>query len=217
MIVCVGSEKGGTGKSMIASNLAIMRAAEGREVLLIDADPQGSAVEFARSRDEREPGVKPTLSCIQVQGRSVAPELKKLRPRYDDIVVDIGGRWTEGFAGALKIADKVVIPFLPSQSDAWALENMQGIVAAARDLNEDLKALMVLNKRDTNPRLSLVGEALEFAGSMEGLDLSTSSLGYRVAFRRAFGEGLSVLELKGREQDKKAAAEIGALAEEVWR
>jgi len=72
MVVVVGSEKGGTGKTTIATNLAIYRAHARRDVLLVDADPQGSAIEFSRVRESE--GHTPTLTCVMITGRSVASE-----------------------------------------------------------------------------------------------------------------------------------------------
>lgn len=215
MIICIGSEKGGTGKSMISSNLAVLRASQGRSVLLVDTDPQGSAAEFSRSRDENDE--VPEIVCVQIQGKSVSPEIKKLRSRYDDIVVDVGGRYSEGFAGALRVCDKLIIPFLPSQSDVWALQNMEEIVAAARENNTDLRAYMVLNKADAYARSTMNDEAREFATTLQELELLPVAIGYRMAYRRAFGSGFAVTELQGRNQDKKATAEIEALAAEVWK
>ena len=91
MIVLIGGEKGGTGKTTIATNLAAKRALAGRDVLLIDTDPQGSANYWAQSRDESEP--KPRrVACVQKFGKGLQAEVQDLAKRYEDILIDAGGR-----------------------------------------------------------------------------------------------------------------------------
>jgi len=90
MIILIGGEKGGTGKTTIATNLAAMRALAGRDVLLIDTDPQGSANYWAQSRDELE--ITPRVSCVQKFGKGLPAEVKDLAKRYQDIIIDAGGR-----------------------------------------------------------------------------------------------------------------------------
>ncbi len=89
-IILVGGEKGGTGKTTIATNLAVMRAAAGRDVVLIDTDPQGSASGWCYTRDEA--GLAPRIASVQKFGKGLARELEDLSMRYQDIIVDAGGR-----------------------------------------------------------------------------------------------------------------------------
>ena len=90
MIILIGGEKGGTGKTTIATNLAAMRALAGRDVLLIDTDPQGSANYWVQSRDEEK--ITPRVACIQKFGKGLPAEVKDLAHRYQDIIIDAGGR-----------------------------------------------------------------------------------------------------------------------------
>ena len=80
MIILIGGEKGGTGKTTIATNLAAMRALAGRDVLLIDTDPQGSANYWVQSRDELE--IMPRVACVQKFGKGLPAEVKDLAKRY---------------------------------------------------------------------------------------------------------------------------------------
>jgi chromosome partitioning protein len=158
MIVVVGSEKGGTGKTTLATNLAIYRAQVRRDVLLVDADPQGSAIEFSRVRESE--GHTPAITCVMVTGRSVSSEVRKLAPRFDD-VIDVGGRDSAALRSAMLVAQVMVIPCLPGQFDVWSIEGMNTLVREAVALNEPLRAVTVLNKVDTNPRMGLADEAAE--------------------------------------------------------
>ena len=74
-MILIGGEKGGTGKTTLATNLAAMRALEGHDVLLIDSDPQGSANYWAQSRDEL--AIKPRVACVQKFGKGLAMEVAK--------------------------------------------------------------------------------------------------------------------------------------------
>lgn len=95
MIITVGGIKGGTGKSTIATNLAVMRAAAGRDVLLIDTDEQRTATDFGNMRNEGDPqGQRPRLTLLRLSGPAVRTEGLKLKDKFDDIVIDTGGRGT---------------------------------------------------------------------------------------------------------------------------
>src|SRR3954451_2772838 len=90
MIVALLGEKGGTGKTTFATNLAGMRATAGRDVLIIDADRQGSASFWTEKRDDRNSGL-PSVHCVQKFGSGLMQAVKDMSRRYDDIVIDAGG------------------------------------------------------------------------------------------------------------------------------
>lgn len=214
MILVIASEKGGTGKTTLATNLAIMRAMGGKDVLLVDADPQGSSLDFFAVREEE--GHKPTVTCSAIYGRNLSTELKKLVPKFDDIVVDVGGRDSTSLRSALLSADVLVVPFLPSQLDAWSIEKMDSIVGEVLQLNESLKTIVILNKVDTNPRISLSNEATDFASECEYLKFSKLTMGYRVSYRKAIAEGKCVTELP-KKYIEKSIIEIKNIYDEVFK
>ena len=111
MIVVCGGIKGGVGKTTLATNLAVIRAAQGRDVLLVDADEQGTASDFTVVRNETysERGGAGYTS-IKLHGGAVRTEILRLSPKYDDVVVDVGGRDTAGQRAALSIADVYIRP-----------------------------------------------------------------------------------------------------------
>lgn len=213
MVVVVGSEKGGTGKTMIATNLAIYRAHAGRDVLLVDADPQGSTIEFSRVRESE--GHTPTLTCVMITSRSVASEVRKLIPRFGDVVIDVGGRDSAALRSAMLVAEVMVIPCLPGQFDVWSIEGMNALVREAAALNESLRAFTVLNKVDTNPRMGLADEAAEMTKDLSHIRLLDVRIRYRVAYRRAAAEGQAVSKLA--KKDPRAVSELDSLAQEVFK
>lgn len=213
MIVAVASEKGGTGKTTIATNLAIMRAKHAHDVLLIDGDPQGSARDFAAVRETL--GHCPDISAVSLYGASITTEVRKLKHKFDDIFIDVGGRDSVTMRSALLVAEVVVLPFLPSQFDAWSLERMDDLIGEVLSLNENLRTVSFLNKVDSNPKISLLSESMQFAQGLKNIPFSGLKVGYRVAFRRSVADGQSVTELD--KKDPKANQEIIALYEEVFK
>src|ERR1700712_4727862 len=105
MILTVGGEKGGVGKSTLGIHLAYMLASHGRDPLLIDADPQGSTTNFTAARDER--GASPRLACVQKLGKGLAHDVRSLAGRYTDIVIDTGGRDTVELRLAMLVSERV--------------------------------------------------------------------------------------------------------------
>lgn len=211
MIVLVGSEKGGTGKTTIATNLAAMRARDGFDVMLLDTDPQGSATYWCRIRDDAK--IAPAIFCTQKFGR-VDDEVVKLTRKFDDIIIDSGGRDSEEIRSSMLVADRVYIPISPSQFDLWSLTPMAAMAKKAAVLNPKMKVRILLNRASTNPSVTEAEEAREVIGELDGLEMSTALLRDRIAFRRAVRDGLSVVEVK--QKDAKAVDEIQTLYQEIY-
>jgi chromosome partitioning protein len=215
MIVIVSSEKGGTGKTTISTNLAIMRAQKGADVFLIDADSQRSASDFFAVREQE--GHHPSLCCAGISGPGTYDEIRKLSQKFDDTVIDVGGRDTITLRKALLAADVAIIPFIPSQLDVWGLDRMDEIVHEAKILNENLRAISVMNKVDSNPRIMLKEEALTIAKDLKNIKFSGLTVGYRVSYRRCIADGIAVTELQKSKKDEKAVAEMIGLYKEVFK
>lgn len=215
MIILIGGEKGGTGKTTLATNLAAKRALTGRDVLLIDTDQQGSANYWAQSRNEAEP--KPRrVACVQKFGKGLQAEVQDLAKRYQDVVIDAGGRDSVELRAGLVVADKAYIPIQPSQFDIWTLDRMDELVGSAQGFNPNLRAWVVISRVSTNPSVHESQDAQEILADFSHLKLSGVVIRDRIAFRKAAREGLCVDELKPKDKDKKASEEVEALYREVF-
>lgn len=203
MILVCGGIKGGTGKTTLATNMAIMRSADGKDVLLVDADDQGTASDFTSIRNEAG---HTGYTSIKLHGSSVRSELLKMKDKYDDIVIDVGGRDTAGQRAALSIADVYVVPFAPGSFDIWTLESVGQLVEEAKAFNEKLQSFCHINRADS--RGSDNADAASIALEIPGLTYIDALMGNRKAFRTAASQGRSVVELKGRDRDEKAISEV---------
>ena len=211
MVLLIGGEKGGTGKTTIATNLAALRALAGHDVLLVDADSQGSASDWARSRNED--GIKPRVACIQKFGKGLQKEVQDLDGRYQDVIIDAGGRDSVELRAAMVVAHKAFVPIQASQFDVWTLGRMNDLVVTAQGFNPSLRAWVVINRGSTNPSVTEIAQAGEALGDFEYLALATSVIRDRIAYRKAIRDGISVAEMKS---DPKAINEMNALYTEVF-
>lgn len=212
MIVLIGGEKGGTGKTTLATNLAAMRVLEGRDVLLIDTDPQGSANYWVQSRDESK--INPRVACVQKFGKGLAVEVKDLATRYQDIILDAGGRDSVELRSALVAVEKVYIPIQPSQFDIWTLNAMNVLVETAKGFNTQLQANVVISRASTNPSVQEANETRMLLADFPNLQPVEMVVRDRIVYRKAAKDGLSVVELKP--SDLKAEEEMQALYSEVF-
>lgn len=212
MIILIGGEKGGTGKTTIATNLAAMRALAGRDVLLIDTDPQGSANYWAQSRDEEN--IAPRVACVQKFGKGLPAEVKDLAHRYQDIIIDAGGRDSVELRSALVVTQKAYIPIQPSQFDIWTLNQMDELVEAAKAFNANVQASVIISRSSTNPSVHESDDTGKLLDDFSNLDLADVTIRDRIAYRKAAKDGLAVTELKPK--DAKAVEEMEALYREVF-
>lgn len=211
MIVVVGGIKGGSGKTTVATNLSIMRAADGRDVLLIDADDQETASDFTTLRNEHMDG-QAGYTSIKLTGAAVRMQTQRLARKYQDIIIDTGGRDTTSQRAALSVADLLLVPFVPRSFDVWTLEKVSQLVAEMLPANPQLKAYTFLNRAD--PRGQDNDEAADVLRDTETLSFIGVSLGTRKAFSNAAAQGLAVTEIKP--PDPKATDEIEILYRYVF-
>jgi chromosome partitioning protein len=187
MILVAGGTKGGSGKTTIATTLAILRAATGRDVLLIDADDQETASGFTVLRNERLPGGAGYTS-IKLTGSAVRTETQRLVSKYDDVIVDTGGRDTASQRAALTVAEVLLVPCLPRSFDIWTLEKVAQLVRDIRSVNPALQAYTFLNRADpAGPDNDEAAEVLREAAELAFLE---TPIGARKAFGKAAAQGL---------------------------
>jgi len=210
MNIVVGGIKGGSGKTTVATNLAVL-CSKNQDVLLIDADDQETATDFTVLRNERlQEGAGYT--SIKLTGAAVRTETLRLAGKYNTIIIDTGGRDTTSQRAALSIADVLLVPFVPRSFDIWTLEKVSSLVAEMRAANPHLAAYVFINRAD--PRGQDNDETAEVLKEATGLEFITTPLGSRKAYSNAAAQGLSVLELKP--QDTKACEELLTLYKRVF-
>jgi chromosome partitioning protein len=211
MITVVGGTKGGSGKSTVATNLACMLSAAGRDVLLVDADDQETSIDFTALRNETRPNGA-GYTCVALTGRSVLTEIKRLAPKYQEIIVDTGGRDTASQRAALAVCDTYLVPFVPRSFDVWTLDKVVTLIEEARTVNPNFQARAFLNRADS--RGADNDDAANLIKSKPELELLPAVLIGRKAYGNAAAAGLAVTEI--RPQDAKATEEIGILFEYLF-
>ena len=213
MIVVVGGLKGGAGKSTVATNLTVMRSKSG-DVLLVDADEQETSKDFTNLRtEELKANGGAGYTCVALSGQLVRTQVMRLTSKYDDVIIDVGGRDTTSQRAALVIADVVLIPFVPRSFDVWTIETVAGLIEEVRPVNPKLKAMCFINRAD--PRGQDNSDTAELLKETKGIEFIPVSLGSRKSFANASARGLAVVELKP--SDPKAIEEIEALYNYVYR
>lgn len=213
VILVVGGQKGGTGKTTIATNLAAMRARAGRDVLLIDTDTQASASSWAQIRGEE--GVQPAITCIAKFGLGVADEVRRLAPKFDDVILDAGGRDSVELRQAMLVSHVMLIPARPSQFDLHGLAAVDRLVGDVRALNNRLVAMVVVNCAPTHATNTDADDMREVVADMANLKLTDAILKDRIVFRRAARDGRCVAEFIT-PTDEKACWETMRLYKEVF-
>jgi chromosome partitioning protein len=209
MIVLFGGEKGGTGKSTLATNLAVWLARQGRDVLLVDTDLQRTASHWVDRRNALN-GLA-TVHCAERHG-NVFHALRDLVKRYDEVVVDAGGRDSEELRTALVGVHKVYVPLKASQPDLETSLHMNELVKLARGMNPNLLASAIISMAPTNPVINEAREAMELLSELHELVLSKAIVRERKVYRDAIAEGRGVLEM----DNEKATAEVEALGKEIY-
>ena len=204
MIIGVLNQKGGVGKTTLSVNLAASLARTGARVLLIDADPQGSALDWAAAREG-----EPLFTVIGFPRPTVHKDIAQLWQGYDHIVIDGPPRVTDLARSAIMASDVVLIPVQPSPYDIWAAAEVVKLIEEASVYKENLKAAFVVNRKIANTAIGRdVGEAL----ASYPVPVLAASVTQRVVFAEAVAQGLAVHEI---DQEGPAATEIEAVAAEL--
>jgi len=207
VILALLNQKGGVGKTTLALHIAGAWAAQGRRVLVIDADPQGSALDWSQQR-ERE-GLPRLFGVLGLPREVLHRELPDTAKDVDHLVIDGPPRVTGIARSALLAADVILIPATPSPLDGWASAEMLRLLDEARVFRPGLVARMLLNRCAARTVI-----ARETAQALKDHDppMLASRIGQRVAFADAARGGRLVSEIVG---GQIAAGEITALAAEL--
>ena len=201
MIVTVGGIKGGSGKTTMAVNLTVRHAAAGHSVLLIDADDQGTASDFATMRQWKH---VLNFECVRKSGISLRRFVESTHRAYDSIVIDAGGRDTASQRAAMSVSDVMAVPFVPRSFDIWTLQRLRQLIGEVRGAGISIETCVFLNRAD--PRGPDNKEAAEAIGACEYLNFWPGHIGARKAFANSAAHGLGIGEI--RPGDKKAVEEF---------
>jgi len=213
MILVVGGIKGGVGKSTLASNLAVLAARDGQDVLLVDGDSQETTMTWAAARGDRETVSTDRVTTVALVGKGVRDELRRLKPKYETIIIDAGARDTTTQRSALTVADTVLLPFAPRGPDLWTIDAAVELVGEIRAVNEGLRAVALINRADPIGNDNAEAEAA-FAEHAEALEVAPCRIGNRMGIAQAHLMGLAATEMV--KPDQKAVAELDALFRYVF-
>jgi chromosome partitioning protein len=204
MIISLLNQKGGVGKTTLSIHIATALSLLEKSVLLVDADPQGSSLDWGASREDV--GLFPVIGLPKA---NLHKELPKHAPKYDFIIVDGPPRVNDLARSAIMASDIVLIPVQPSPYDIWAAKEIIDMLDEAKTFKENLKSAFVINRKISNTAIGRdASEALEHYE----LPIFKQSITQRVAFAESASMGSTVLE---NDNHAIASQEINALAQEI--
>lgn len=204
MIISVQNQKGGVGKTTLAVHISYVLATSKKRVLLIDADPQGSSLDWAAAREN-----EPPFSVVGLDRPTIHRDLPKLAEGYNHVVIDSPPRVTDLARSAMMAADLVVIPIQPSPYDVWAANDVIDLIKEASVFKENLKSVFVVNRKIVN---TAIGRDVVEAISDYPTAIAKTQICQRVAFAESAATGRTVMELDSK---SPASKEIKALVKEL--
>lgn len=210
MMILVGGEKGGSGKSCLAQNLAVFFASKKDAiVLMVDCDPQRTTSDWIQARNS-DPSL-PAINCIQLYGK-IRNDLLSLNQHYDYVIVDCGGQDNLALRAAMSVADHVLIPLRPKRRDLKTVPHMEDMLSTCKMVNPKMLASFVITQCPSLPnQMSRILEAKEVCSSY-GINVLDAVTYNRNVYDDSEEQGSSVVEI---DPDGKAANEMIAIAEEI--
>lgn len=203
-VIAVLNQKGGSGKTTIATHLARALQLKGFEVLLVDSDPQGSARDWAAVREDHP------LTVVGIDRPTIDRDLKKVANDFDYVVIDGAPQASDLAVSAIKAADFVLIPVQPSPYDIWATHDLVDLVKQRIEITDgDLQAAFVVSRAIKGTRLG--GEVDEVLADYD-LPVMEARITQRVSYPSTAAAGTTVMDSGS---DKVAAEEIQALTTEL--
>ena len=203
-VIAVLNQKGGSGKTTIATHLARALQLQGSSVLLVDSDKQGSARDWS-AVNESNP-----VTVIGLDRPTLDRDLKNISDK-DFVVIDGSPQATDLAVSAIKAADFVLIPVQPSPYDIWATSDLVDLVKQRIEMTDNkLKSAFVVSRAIKNTKIgSEVSEVLiEY-----GLPVLNAKIVQRIAYPNSAAIGKTVFETESKTSD--SVAEMNALATEV--
>lgn len=193
MIITVGSNKGGTGKTTTATNIAVALALEKKDVCLVDADFQRSASRWHQDRQQAK--IYPIITLIEKYD-NISSTLENLSKKYDYIIVDVAGRNSREMITSISVSDILLSPHQASQLDLDTIQELHQQITRVKDINPKLVTYILHTMASTNPTVRK-NERAEFESYLQDypeLKLLTACCYYRKIYRDVMPLGQSVLE-----------------------
>jgi len=204
LIISFLNQKGGVGKTTLAIHIADSLSRKDKKVLLVDADPQASALDWAENSENGN-----RFSVVGLPKKTLRNELRNIEADYDYIVVDGPPRVHEIAMAAIAASDLIVIPVQPSPFDVWSLKDIVDLVNEVKTINEHLKTVLVINRKIVN---TAIGRDVVNALTDYNFPILTTAICQRVAYAESIALGQTVLHTNS---DAKASEEIQALTNEI--
>lgn len=204
MIVGFLNQKGGVGKTTLAVHVADAMARRGRRVLVVDADPQGSALDWAAARQS-----EPLFPVAGLPKASIHKELPALAVGYDLVVIDGPPRVYDVARSIIMASDVIVIPVQPSPYDVWAAREIVDLLQEGLIYKPGLKAAFAINRKIVNTAL---GRDVVEALAEYPLPVLRTAVCQRVALAESAAGGQTVFETH---PDHPAGAELYALVDDI--
>jgi chromosome partitioning protein len=198
MILTVGHTKGGVGKSTIALQIAIARALAGKNVLLVDADKQRSSRDAIDIREMD--GCTPAINCQTYRLRRDFSHLDLNSHKYDDIIIDAGGRDNEALRFAILISNALLVPIAPEGMELWALRDIGQVVDETRQVRADVAAYTFLNRAEPGHSPDNMA-AIEIASGDSRFKYVDKKIQRRKIFSTCSGNGISIFEAKRKNRE----------------
>ena len=211
MIITIGSNKGGTGKTTTSTNISVALAKEGKDVCLVDADFQRSSSRWHQDRNDAK--IKPSITLIEKHD-NISNTVEDLSKKFDYVIVDVAGRNSREMITSLSVSDLLLAPHQASQLDLDTLEELNTQLIKIRDLNPKLQGYILHNMANTNPsvRTKERKEFEEYLLEFPNFTLLQTSCYYRKIYRDVMSCGKSVIE----SSNSYAIQEIQNLIEEIF-
>ncbi|KMK66369.1 ParA family partition ATPase [Puniceibacterium sp. IMCC21224] len=202
-VITVAQQKGGSGKTTMAANLAIGFRRAGKSVALIDTDPQGSLGRWFMTRLDTDESLVEGMEFATSSAWGITYEIRKLTDNFDVVIVDTPPKADSDLRPALRAADLVIVPVSMSHVDLWATE---GVLDLTR--REDKEALVVINRARSGTRLS--ADVAQAAAKLTAR-IAATQFANRVIYAEALGKGMGAAEIG----KSPARDEVDALTAEV--
>ncbi len=205
MIVALAGQKGGSGKTTVALNLADEWHRRGADVLVCDVDPQGTARTWSDVAADLATDGPTTIGM----GEGFHDELPELAAGYDHTVIDCPPGHSARQRAAMMVADVVIVPCGPGATDIWSMAETIELARQARSVRPELEVAICVTRKDAR---TVIGDKAAEALRSTDLPVLDTMLGFRVAYQEAPNEGVGVTRYA---PSGAAADEIQQLTDEI--